>query len=47
MAEPLASTDPQVVEARRRARRTAWIVAGVASLVYLFFLVMGATGHVR
>lgn len=47
MSEPHASTDPQVVEARRRARRTAWTVAGIALAIYLAFLVLGMTGHVR
>lgn len=47
MIEARASTDPQVAEARRRARRTAWMVAGVALAVYLVFLVLGMTGHVR
>ncbi|WP_165782364.1 hypothetical protein [Solilutibacter silvestris] len=47
MTEQLASTDPQVAEARRRARRTAWKVAAVALAIYLAFLVLGMTGHVR
>ncbi|MBS0226085.1 MAG: hypothetical protein JSS25_07095 [Proteobacteria bacterium] len=47
MADPLASTDPHVVVARQRARRTAWVVAGVALAVYLAFFLLGMTGHVR
>ncbi|MGG6462279.1 hypothetical protein [Solilutibacter silvestris] len=47
MAEPLASSDPQVVVARQRARRTAWMVAGVALAVYLAFLALGMGGYVR
>lgn len=47
MVEPLASTDPQVAVARQRARRTAWMVAGVALAVYLAFLVLGMGGYVR
>jgi uncharacterized membrane protein (DUF485 family) len=41
------AADPQVVEARRRARRTAWMVAGVALAVYVAFLLLGMSGHVR
>lgn len=47
MADRPANGDPQVVEARRRARRTAWLVAGIALAIYLAFLILGATGHVR
>ncbi|MBS0216990.1 MAG: hypothetical protein JSR63_02285 [Proteobacteria bacterium] len=52
MAKPLATTgskaaDPQVAVARQRARRTAWMVAGVALAVYLAFLVLGMGGYVR
>lgn len=47
MTEPRASADPQVAEARRRARRTAWLVAGIALAIYLAFLALGMTGHVR
>ncbi|MBS0200870.1 MAG: hypothetical protein JSR70_10510 [Proteobacteria bacterium] len=41
------AADPQVAEARRRARRTAWMVAGVALAIYAAFFVLGMTGHVR
>ena len=47
MAERSASTDSQVVVARQRARRTAWMVAGVALAIYVAFFVLGMTGHVR
>lgn len=47
MTERLASSDPQVVAARKRARRTAWMVAGVALAIYAGFFVLGMTGHVR
>ena len=34
----------QLERARRGARRTAWMLAGVAVAVYLGFLLMGALG---
>lgn len=30
---------------RKRARRTAWIVGGIAVLVYVVFLLMGVLGR--
>lgn len=30
---------------RKRARRTAWIVGGLAVLVYVVFLLMGVLGQ--
>ncbi len=53
MAESRATTgskaaDPQVAAvARQRARRTAWMVAGVALAVYVAFLALGMGGYVR
>ena len=47
MADRSDNSDPQVVESRRRARRTAWMVAGIALAIYVAFMILGATGHVR
>ena len=34
----------QLERARRGARRTAWLLAGIALAVYLGFILMGALG---
>lgn len=47
MTDRSDNSDPHVAEARRRARRTAWMVAGIALAIYVAFMILGATGHVR
>ena len=38
--------NPEDLDARRKcARRTAWIVGGLAALVYVVFLLMGVLGR--
>lgn len=40
------SSNPDAVDARRkRARRTAWIFAGIALAVYAGFILSSALGH--
>ena len=44
----MSATDPvatALAERRRRARRTAWVVAAVALLVYTGFILTGVLGR--
>ncbi|WP_374247868.1 hypothetical protein [Thermomonas sp.] len=45
MRHPPVPVDPDVEARRKRARRTAWLFAGIALAVYVGFILSGALGR--
>jgi hypothetical protein len=45
MTSSHAPVDPAVEARRKRARRTAWLFAGIAAVVYVGFLLSGVLGR--